>query len=239
MALTADRESALRYLNEWFPCTAVLLDDRIDNVVDRFCREASAAPDPDGAADSQRWLACVRAELAGADSTPAYAGDVAAYESAIAALMSSDDATADTIWTAERNAVLRELPWSTPLRQLVPVVGRHVRVERYTFNVPAIVAAIEECDRLEGRDQPETCVVLLRKSRTEPRPLMHIVSDGVRLLLALCDGRRDCARVLQALRVEAGEQPEGFDERALDALEALRARDVLTYHEPDEATGQR
>ena len=234
MTLTADRESALRDLNEWFPCTVLLISDGVDNVVERFCHERPAAPAADGAADPSRWLACLRAEIARADDAPAYAGDVAAYEAAIAALMASTDATADATWTAARNAVLGELP-STALGRLVPVVGRHARLESFTFNAPAIVEAIQECDRLEGRDQPAACAVLLRKSPTEPRPLVHIVSDGVRMLLALCDGQRDCARLLQDLRGQTGEQPDGFDERVLHALEALRARDVLTYREPHEA----
>jgi hypothetical protein len=238
MTLTADRESALRYLNEWFPCTVLLVSDGVDNVVERFCLEQPAAPQADRAADPSRWLACLRAEIARADDAPAYAGDIAAYEAAIAALMASDDATADATWTTERNAVLGELP-PTALGRLVPVVGRHARLESFTFNAPAIVEAIQECDRLAGRDQPAPCVVLLRKSPTEPRPLVHIVSDGVRMLLALCDGQRDCAGIVQDLRVRIGEQPNGFGERVLHALEALRARDVLTYREPNESAGPR
>jgi glycosyltransferase involved in cell wall biosynthesis len=232
-----DRERALDFLKEWYPSTMLLLGDRVDRIVGSFCFEpARGGVDP--AAEAMRWLELVRSEIARARGLLPYAADVAAYEGTIAALAASEDARADAEFVVASNASRDALPDAVRLG-LVPVVGRHVRVESYGFNVPAIVTAIEDCDRLEPVDQPTPVTVLFVASRDGDPPRTALVSDGIRLLLFLCDGIRDCAAVVRLLRGEAqigdGEDPQ---REVLDALEALRTRNVLTYREPASTGGK-
>jgi len=217
---------------KWFPCTLLLLGDHAETAVEQFCRENSANTCPDGISDTERLLVHLQAVIARAPDIPGYAEDVAAYEGAIAALAMSDQPGCEALCTVEQNAVEQKCPMEV-LRRLVPVVGGHVRVERYRFNAPGIVEAIEECDRLEGREQPAPCIVLLVKTPDQPRAHSLVVSEGVQMLLALCDGRRDCAAVVQCLHEGVtGERADDIERRALEAIEALRARKVLAFREP-------
>jgi len=215
-----------------FPCTLLLLGDHADTAVEEFCRDSSANIRADGISDTQRLLTHLQAVIARAPDVPGYAEDVAAYEGAIAALAATDAAGDEAPRMVERDAAESARPIEELGRQ-VPVVGRHVRVERYRFNAPGIVAAIEECDRLEGREQPADCIVLLVKRPGNPRPDTFLVSEGVQMLLALCDGQRDCAAIAQRLQEGVtGERAGDFERRAFEAIEALRARTVLTCREP-------
>jgi hypothetical protein len=217
---------------KWFPCTLLLLGDHAETAVEQFCRESLANTCPDGFSDPERFLKHLQAVIARAPDVPGYTADVAAYEGAIAALATSDEAGREALSVAEHNEVRHECP-AEVLRRLVPVVGGHVRVERYRFNAPGIVAAIEECDRLEGRDQPAQCIVLLLKTPDQPRAHALLISEGVQMLLALCDGRRDCAAVAQRLHEGVSdERADNFERRVFEAIEALRAKNVLTYREP-------
>ena len=227
-----DREAALAFVNKWYPCTCLLLGERSDVALEQFCHETSTG-NVEGAVDVERWLACVHAEVAREQGLPAYTEDVATYEGAIAALTLNDDATVDAATISERNAGVGEIAPELH-RRLVPVPGGHVRVERFSFNAPGIVMAIEECDRLEGKDEPEPCAVLLLKKSAEARPQVVMVSEAVCSLLALCDGRRSCAEIAAALWTPAAnEEAKVFELRVLNALEQLRARNVLSYREPD------
>lgn len=231
-----NRERAFRFLNDWYPCTTLLFGDGIDCVVERFCDEtAEGRVDP--AADAACWLRLLRSGIARQHDLLPYTEDVAAYEGAIAALATSNDARRDAAFVSERNATLGELP-GAGLHDLVPVVGRHVQVRSYGFDTPAIVTAIEDCDRLEPVAQPTGRTILFVGWPDESRPRSHLISDGVRMLLSLCDGSRDCATIVRNLRATtASDDGAGFERKVLDALEALRAKNVLTYREPADAGG--
>jgi hypothetical protein len=221
-----------RLLNEWYPCTTLLLGDRANYLIERFCEDEPADACLDTAAEVQRLLTFLQSEIARDASLPEYTEEVAAYEGAIGAIAVSDAARLDALFVAEHNMTLPEFRLGA-LSAHVPVVGRHVRVERYAFNVPRIVAAIEDCDRLEGVEQPAPCTVLLLKLTSVLRPNTLLISDGVRVLLALCDGQRDCAGIVRCLQAEAPTQKKGdFERRILEACEALRAKNVLTYRRP-------
>jgi hypothetical protein len=58
------------------------------------------------------------------------------------------------------------------------------------------------------------------------------------MLLTLCDGRRNCADVLRCLQSKTGtEEREDFERRALEALETLSAKNVVTFREPQNDGG--
>jgi hypothetical protein len=58
------------------------------------------------------------------------------------------------------------------------------------------------------------------------------------MLLALCDGSRTCAEVVRSLQTTTRvDDANDFEQKVLDALEALRARNVLTYRDPVAAKG--
>jgi hypothetical protein len=217
---------------EWFPCTLLLLGDHADAAVEQFFRESLLKTCTGGISDPERLLTHLEAVIAQAPDVPGYTQDVAAYEGAAATLATSDEAGREAQSVAEHNASRQVCPTEV-LRRLVPIVGRHVRVERYRFNVPGIIAAIEGCDRLEGRDQPAPCIVLLLKTLDQPRAHALLISEGVQMLLGLCDGQRDCAAVAQSLHEGVSdERADLFDQRVFEAIELLRAKNVLTYREP-------
>jgi hypothetical protein len=205
----------------------LLLGDRIDRAIEKFCADTSPAG-KDVPSAVELWLELIRAEIAREPGLLPYSDDVARHEAAIAALALSKEAQCDAQIAAERSG---PLPVADPHGfEPVPRIGRHVRVNGYGFDVPAIVTAIEECDRLEPVDSPTACTVLLVKSPDRPRPIAHSISEGFRLLLALCDGRRSSAAIVQTLTAElGGANEDNIAREALDALEALRVRNVLIY----------
>jgi len=228
-----DRDVAARALKESYPCTALLLGDREVEVIERFCTEQPASGQVGAATDAQRWLKFLSSGVARELDLPAYTEDVAAFEEALAELAANDEAGRDAEMVADRNARL-QAPGVAELAGLVPVLGKHVRIERYTFDAPGIVRAIEECDRLEPVEQARPCIVVLMRSVGQARPYTLSINAPVAALLAACDGSTDCAgivRVLQAKRT-GHQDDDSLDRKVFGALEALRAKNVLTYVHP-------
>jgi hypothetical protein len=184
MTRLQDRDTATRFLEEWFPSATALLGERVDAAIERFWREYHPDGGQHAVADAEGWMKCLHAELAGASDLPGYCADVVSFEGTRAVLGTSDAAARDATLATERNASLHER--SETVDACVPVLGRNVRVERYAFDAPAIVTAIEDCDRLEGLEQPAPCTVLFLRSSVASRPRPMLISEGVAMLVALC-----------------------------------------------------
>lgn len=158
-----DSDAVARVLNEWYPCTTLLLDDHAASAIARFCHEQGASDYSAAATGGQRWLTFICSGIARELDLPAYTEDVAAYEEALAACALSADAHRDAESIAEQNACL-PAPGLAEFSALVPVLGRHVRIVHYTHDAPGIVTAIENCDRIAAVQRPGPCTALLWKS---------------------------------------------------------------------------
>lgn len=219
-----NRETGLRTLNEYFPCTVLLLEDHVRAAVDGFSALPGADTD-DGAVNG--WLMYLRSGILDQLGVLPFTEDVACYEGAVAALTLNEDACRDAVWFAERNTKTRGHSAAQALNEK-PVAGRHVRLERFHYNAPAIVRAIETCDRIEPVEGPAPRTVLLVRDPGEQRPRLMLISADMERLLAACDGESDCAAIARKL---AGDDHATSPAKVLDAIEVLRSKNVLSYSE--------
>jgi hypothetical protein len=223
---TLDRGAAA-VLHDWFSCTQLLVGDGLAAGIERFRRRAPR--DGEIAADqAARWRECLAAVIADDPTVEGYAADVATYEGTVADLALGPGAAEDARLAAARNA-RRGVPDPSGTDRFVPVIGRHVRVTRFSFEAPSIVAAVEACDRLGEHERPAPCTALFVRQAHRARPHVMYVSKGVELLLGLCDGRHDGAAIIDELARRAPGADRGdLAARTCAALAALRARNVVS-----------
>lgn len=227
MAYQRDLEAAAQVLSESYPCALLLLEDRAQEAVERFCAAQKAPVSPDARDEVRRWLVFFRSGFAREFSLPPYTEDVAAYEAAVAALAASSDAQRDARAFAKRNAIL----WAVSAADLsicVPVIGKHVRIEHFVYDAPGIVAAIRSCDRIEPFERPGRRTVLLVKAVDQDQPSPLLINSHFEELLAACDGQKDCAAIAEAMGAEGN---RALKCNIYDAIEIMRGKNVLTYRE--------
>ncbi|MDQ3809129.1 MAG: hypothetical protein M3336_02450, partial [Chloroflexota bacterium] len=183
-------------------------------------------------ASAHEWTTLFRSEVRRRRDLPSFAEDVVAYEGAVAELALSQTARRAAQAVAHGNRSLSQVS-SNQLRFLAPVLGDNVRIEHYAHNAPAIVSAIQACDRLQPVAARVPTVVLLVLSPDEDEPHPFLINDSVEAVLLACDGTTDCAGIARQLGVEA----DGELERSLHhTLESLRVHNILTYREPDQGS---
>jgi hypothetical protein len=208
-------------LREWYPCTLLLLGAAADGAIERFGHTRAAD-----------WLSVVQAEIAMKQGLPEFTRDVAAYEAAVAALASNDGAGNDAVWFTREN-VGSPPPSLEAMPAVTPVVGRHVRVEHFAYNAPEIVAAIENCDRLDEAGRPAPCTIMLMRAASGPGVRIFAISDGVEMVLGLSDGSNDCAAIVGWLRTRTqAQEGDGLEIQVWETLRTLRASGALVFHSP-------
>lgn len=205
-----------------FRCSAVLLADAFATAVERAREPVADAAQDATVARVRRIAAALQDACAAEPAAVPFAADVIVYEAALAELAASESAAADARAFAARNAVL-VAPRAADLASVFPVTGRHVRTERFRFDVASIVAAIADCDRLEPLLSAELCTVLFVAPAQAGSVRRFRIGEDVRLLLGSCDGTRDAAALAASARASA--------DAVLELLEALRACNALTYRE--------
>lgn len=228
-----DRDAVARAFAERYRYTTLLLEDRDAEVMERLGGEPRASERLDAVGEARRWLDRLRSGVARELDVPPYIEDMAAYEAALRALAEDEAVEVEAAWVAARNARLPP-PGPKAIATLVPVVGKHVRIEHYAFDVPAIVRAIENCDRLEPATRPRACAVALLKMAGQLEPCTLVINSSTEALLAACDGNTDCAGVARAFLGDVTDPRDraSVESSMLRALEALRAMGVLTYRDP-------
>jgi hypothetical protein len=104
-------------------------------------------------------------------------------------------------------------------------------VEHFAYNAPEIVAAIENCDRLDEAGRPAPCTIMLMRAASGPGVRIFAISDGVEMVLGLCDGSNDCAAIVGRLRTRTQEE-DGLEIQVWETLRTLRASGALVFHSP-------
>jgi hypothetical protein len=173
-----------------------------------------------------RWLRSLSLVFAGEDGLPPFFRDVATYEHTMAKLIVDETALRDCQSVTQRNSAMGVIDLDS-LRCLVPIVGKHVLLEHFLYNAPAIVVSIENCDRIEPFTQPDDQLVLIALAVGEHRPFAVRVNAAIRDLLSVCDGQRNCAEVAERMGALSGDQAM----QVYDAIERLRAKNIVTYLE--------
>lgn len=218
-------EVAARFLRQCFPCTELLLGENASHAIEKFCD--SLAERCVEQAEPGVWTTFLCSGIARDFDLPPFTEDVAMHEGTIASLAASDDARRDAELFAKRNANISKM--AEEKRWLrVPFVGKHVYINHYAYNAPAIVKAIENCDRIGLVAQPSPCTVLLVRSHDQMLPRAILINDSVEALLAACDGIADCATVVRRVIADGN----AYIERdACFALEVLQEKNVVTYRQ--------
>jgi hypothetical protein len=219
--------SAEEDLRAWFPYSVRLLGTGGAGVIERYRR---LERDGYAATEGACWVGFLRSDEARVLGVPRYVGDVAALEMATAALAEEPGAADDAAFVARANARL-PAPAADEIRSLVPVSGRHVRIERYQFDVRAITRAIDDCDRLEPFVRPCPSTVMLLWASADSRPRIISVSPGTEALLAACDKRTDCSGIVRRLAGPKGVD-DGLEDQVLGAIEGLRSVNVVALLSP-------
>jgi len=172
------------------------------------------------------WLTSLPPVFTGECALPPFFRDVATYEHAMAKLTVDETALRDCEWVTQRNAAMEVIDLKC-LDSRVAVVGKHVRLEHFLYNAPAIVEAIENCDRIEPVEHADAQLVLMARAAGQHRPFAMRVNALIRDLLSACDGQINCAEVAERMGAVGRAQVK----KVYEALERLRAKNILTYLE--------
>ncbi len=215
-----------------YPCTARLLGNKVSHIVDAFC--AAHPPvwtdEPTLVTEAGRLASFFDHGGLRELGLPDYAQDLIRFEITLFELSRDPQALADAERFETANRALGSAPGG--YSGLVPVVGRHVRVESYAYDAPALLGAIENCDRLDYYATPGSFVVLLVKSSDQRRPKLLRINGDAQTLLAACDGSATVGRIVERMTREACERGKPHADMAARvgaALEHLRTRGVLAY----------
>ncbi|HVS00665.1 MAG TPA: hypothetical protein VMW27_28860 [Thermoanaerobaculia bacterium] len=180
-----------------FPALFHLDPGGMDRYYDRYVQLYPARPEETVSDDVVAFGRFIETTLACDPDLPPYASEVARYERLYYAMNNALELEEGDV------AASGEPPSLPESGQAVPVLAKGVAIAGFTHDVLALAEALRHAREPQAQSAGEQCLVFQKLPRS-PSPKVFRVSAGTRMLLDLCDGRRDVEAITVAVERQTG-----------------------------------